>query len=221
MNKPRCQFVPAGVDPTRTTAALWLGACLVSLLGFACASCSSPPPATTGPVTSGAAYETRADIAGETSITAVTTTNTLVAIDSSRRTVQLRQPNGNVRSYQVGPEIAGFNKLRVGDLIKATVVDEMAVDIRPSDLPESTRARNVVSRVTSGGAPGVRRIETYRITAKILAIDPWLDEVTLQLAGGTNRTVHVNEYVNLANMSVGDDVSVTMVKSTTLALEKQ
>jgi hypothetical protein len=201
------------------TPRLQIGLRVASLTVLLHVSCSSPP-ATTGPVTSGAAYETRAEIAGETTIASITTTNTLAAIDLQQHTVQLRLRDGSTRTYVVGPEIVSFNKLHVGDLIRATVVEEMAVDIRPPNMPESTRTRTVVSRVNSGGAPAVRKIDTYKITAKILAIDPWLDQVTLQLAGGVTRTVQVNEYVNLANMNVGDDVSVTMVKSTTLALEK-
>jgi hypothetical protein len=198
------------------------GARLLSAAVLALTSCSSPPPppATAANITSGAAYETRADIAGDTTIHSVTTTNTIVSINPKTRTIELKHADGHVTSYRVDPGVTNFDAIKVGDLVKSTVVEERAVDIRSTLAPESTASHAYRIPVANGAMPAVKEIETYKFTAKILAIDPWLDRVTLQLAGGRTRTIAVSEYVNLANMNVGDDVTVTMTQATTLALEK-
>jgi hypothetical protein len=44
--------------------------------------------------------------------------------------------------------------------------------------------------------------------------------VTLQLPGGLTKTIKVSEFVNLADVSVGDTVSVKATEAAVLVLDK-
>jgi hypothetical protein len=68
---------------------------------------------------------------------------------------------------------------------------------------------------------GPKPVNTVRLTAKILAFNYDQEQITLQLADGTTRTVTVRAGVNLGNYNVGDTVSVFITEAMTIALEKQ
>ncbi len=63
-------------------------------------------------------------------------------------------------------------------------------------------------------------VGTLVYTGAISAINDWDDTVTLQLPGGLTKTIKVSEFVNLADVSVGDTVSVKASEAAVLILEK-
>jgi hypothetical protein len=200
-------------NSTFTAPALWLGMVLTL------SACSSAPPAT-GPITSGAAYETQPGFGGQTIVNTVTRVDTVVSIDTAHRTLELKHPDGRVTAYHCGPEIVNFNQIKVGDRVKATVLEEMAVFLKPGNATESLSNSAVVVRAPAGSVAGYKNVDTLNFTAKIMALNIWQGTVTLQLANGQNRTIHVSEAVNLADFNVGDDVSVQSIDSTSIAVEK-
>jgi S1-C subfamily serine protease len=71
-----------------------------------------------------------------------------------------------------------------------------------------------------GTKPGVVSLDTLDFTAKVLAIDPWQHQVTLQTADGRTKPVRVGEYVNLADFNVGDEVVVRLTQALAILVEK-
>ena len=142
-----------------------------------------------------------------------------MAIDEAHRKLELKHPDGRITAYHCGPEIVNFNQIKIGDRIKATVVEEMAVSLKPSTAAETLSQSAVVVRAPGGSTPDFKNVETLKFTAKIMAIDTWGGTVTLQLANGQTRTIHCSDAINLADFNVGDDVAVTSVDSTTIAVE--
>src|SRR4051812_23965813 len=61
----------------------------------------------------------------------ITVVSTVTAVDPAQRTVTLRNPAGETHVYKCGPDVRNFDQLRVGDRVNATVVEEMAVFVRP------------------------------------------------------------------------------------------
>jgi len=192
---------------------------LGSAVALMLSACSSAPPPS-GPITSGAAYETQPGFGGQTIVNTVTRIDTVVSIDSVKRTLELKHPDGRITAYHCGPEIVNFNGIKVGDRVKATVVEEMAVSLKPGTAPETLSQSAVVVRSPGGAMPDFKNVETLKFTAKIMAIDIWGGTVTLQLATGQTRTLHCSDAINLADFNVGDDVSVMSVDSTSIAVEK-
>jgi hypothetical protein len=55
-------------------------------------------------------------------------------VDAAIRTVVLKSPDGTTKSYKLGPELRNFDQIKVGDTVKATVVDAVG-------SPQSRAAR--------------------------------------------------------------------------------
>ena len=51
----------------------------------------------------------------------------VTAIDTANRKVTLLGPKGNTFTVKVGPEAVNFDQIRVGDLVNATLTEELAV----------------------------------------------------------------------------------------------
>src|SRR5262245_54312017 len=64
----------------------------------------------------------------------VTATATIQAIDSTTRRITLRTDKGEEDSFVVGPAVARFNELKVGDKIKMTYYESLVFVLRkPGD----------------------------------------------------------------------------------------
>ena len=153
-------------------------------------------------------------------LNSITVTDTVVSVDAAQRRIELKNEDGRIFSYKAGPEITRFNQIQAGDQVKATVVEETAMSLKPAGSPESLGGGSVAVKVPNGTMPGVRNVDTLSFTAKVMAINAWANQVTLQLANGQTKTVRAPESVNLANVNVGDMVSVRITEATTLLLEK-
>jgi hypothetical protein len=206
-------------DSRKMKTPSWKTPALLSTIALALSACSSAPPPS-GPITNGAAYQTEAGFGGQTIVNTITRMETVISIDSAQRTLELKHPDGRVITYHCGPDMVNFGQIKVGDRIKATVVEEMAVSLKPGTAAESMSTSAVAIRAPNGNLPGFKNVDTLNVTAKVLAIDNWGGTVTLQLADGRTRTIHVSESINLADFNVGDDVSARIVDSTTIAVEK-
>lgn len=193
------------------------GAAALALLVF-CGACStSIPLKVTGPET----FAGTQDFGGETVVNAIQTTNTVLAIDTAHRRVTLKNNlTGKVRQYKAGPQVVNFNQLKIGDVVHATVVERMSLFLRPNLASQSLSASALVVRGVAGAQPGVVGVETVDFTAKILDINNWLDQVTLQGVDGLTRTVSVGECVNLADFNVGDQITVRITEALAILIDK-
>jgi hypothetical protein len=184
-------------------------------------SCSSPTPK--GPMVVRTLQQEEAGSAfgGEVVVNSVTTNATVLSVDTAQRRLLLRFPGGIEATYRAGNGISNFDQIRVGDQVKTTVVEEFAVSIAAPDALSYATNRVSVIRAPNGLELGPKPVDTVRLTAKILAFNYYLNQVTLQLGDGTTRTVRVRETVNLGNYNVGDIVSVLITEAMTISLEKQ
>ncbi len=186
-------------------------------------SCSSPPPAW-NPKTafSPGSYDSSPGFNGEIVTDATTTTATVVSIDRTKRLVVLKRADGSKVTYKVLPTVFGFDDIKPGDVVKVSVAEELAVFLGQNSIPASagTNAARLRVRMPGGAQDIASEVGTVSFTATITAIDDWTDTVTLQLPDGTSKTIKVSESVNLADVSVGDVVSVQSTEAAVVALEK-
>jgi hypothetical protein len=69
--------------------------------------------------------------AGATGLTTIEVTDTIAAINKHRRTITFAGTGGKTRTILVGPNVAGFDSLEVGDIVVLEVTRAVAVDIQP------------------------------------------------------------------------------------------
>jgi hypothetical protein len=196
-------------------------AALAAVVMVVSSSCSSPPPK--GPLAVHTFQQEGggSGFGGEVLVNSVTTNATVLSLDTAQRRLLLRFPSGVEATYRAGKEIPNFDQIKVGDQVKTTLVEEFAVSIAAPDALSNPTNRVTVIRPPNGLELGPKPVDTVRLTAKILAFNYDSNQVTLQLADGTTRTIRVREGVNLGNYNVGDTVSVLTTVAMTIGLEKQ
>jgi hypothetical protein len=156
---------------------------------------------------------------GQVMIDTTRTNATVVSINAADRSWVLKYPNGTITTYQAGPEVRKFDQIKVGDKVKATLVDEFALSLEKSGALSSVNTTNSTVAVPNGAMPGLRTVHILSFTAKVLAINLAEQQVNLQLADGRTKTVHVRPSVNLADFNPGDIVSARTIETTTLLVE--
>jgi hypothetical protein len=189
----------------------WAGPALLSAAMLALTSCSTPEG--TDQV---AAIETPD---GAVIVDTFTMTETVTGIDAAKRKLTLVSPNGSKSTYKCGPEVVNFAQIQIGDQVKAKLTEEVAVFIG-SGAPPSAMAGTAVALAPIGAKPGGVMVDTEQVTAKVTAIDSKKHKVTLKFSDGTTKKVKVGKKVDLANVHVGDDVTVQVSEGLALSVEK-
>jgi hypothetical protein len=187
-------------------------------------SCSSSPPPAWNSETSfaPATYESNQEFGGEVATEAVSTTATVVSVDHVKRLIVLKRADGSSVTYKALPGALGFDVIQAGDEVKVSVAEELAVFLGRNSVPAGAGAdtAKLHIRLPDGTQAAAAEVGTLVYTGEIAAINDWDDTVTLQLPGGRTKTIKVSEFVNLADVSVGDTVSVKASEAAVLRLEK-
>lgn len=171
----------------------------------------------TGPDVETAVYET-AD--GVLVVETVELEAKVVAVDATTREVRLQPPHGKERVFHAGPDVVNFPQIQVGDVVRAVVVDQLAVVLVPGGAPESVGAGAAVALAPEGAKPGVITAETAEITGTVIAIDEHEHTLTLQFVDGSVEEVKVAKSRDLSQVSLGDSVRARVTQAVAIAVEK-
>ena len=147
-------------------------------------------------------------------------TATVAAIDKINRRITLVAPDGKRATYKVSKDAINFDQIRVGDRVKVTVTEELAVFLRKAGTPPSIGEGAEVALAPKGAMPGGVVAETAEVTARVVSVDTMSRRVTLQFVGGSTKTVRVNPNIDLANVAPGDAVTVRITEALAIAVEK-
>jgi hypothetical protein len=148
-----------------------------------------------------------------------TTTATVTGIDRGKRKVTMVTPGGTKSTYQAGPEMVNFDQIGIGDQVRATVTEEVAVFIG-SGAPPSAMAATGVALAPLGAKPGGVRVDTTQVTARVAAVDAKSRKVTFELPDGTSKKVKVGKQVDLSSVRPGDNVTVQVSEGLALTVER-
>jgi len=146
---------------------------------------------------------------------------TVSAIDYNTRIVTLAWDDGRVSSYKVGPEARNFNNIKVGDIVRASVSEAAVVWVGPSGgAPPSVGVDRVVVRSKQGERPGMMIADTAVISATVLRVDSVNRQITVRGPAGNERVLSVAPRVNLADITVGNLINLSVTESVALWVEK-
>ena len=145
---------------------------------------------------------------------------TVTAIDRATRNVTLK---GETDEFvvQVGPEVTGFDTLKVGDVVVATYTESIAARIAKPGEATPGATGTVSATPASGGKAMIGGEVTASL--KVEAVDSNANTVTLSGADGQKRTVEVKDpkvQERLKTVKPGDMVVVTYTEAIALRLEK-
>jgi hypothetical protein len=162
------------------------------------------------------------EAAAAVEVDAVTASASVLAINFPNRTITLVMPDGSKQQYKVSKEVNNFDQINVGDKVNTTVVEALAVYLRPSSAPASAGEAETVSLApkAKGAEPGVITTDTKELTAKVQAVNRKNHTVTLKFVDGSSRTVRVNKTVDLTGVKPGDDVTVRLTDALAVMVQK-
>jgi hypothetical protein len=177
----------------------WFPVALIPIGALALAGCWTPPNASVQP--KGKPGLIQDAIAVES----VKSPATVLAIDryASPRTTVLKFSDGTTNTYNVKREVRNLDKVEVGDTVKVTVMEEVAVySLDNGKLPDGTTA------------------ETLGVNARVLLVDPSYRLLTLQYPDGQSETLKPDLGTRMEQMESGDSAVVRPVEVTAIKVEK-
>jgi len=195
-----------------TTLALFPAA----LLTFtSCSSTSSKPTVET---TSASSFQK--GVPGGIVVATHRMTAPVTAIDAANRKVTLLDLDGKKTTVKCGPDVINFDQIHVGDQLKVTVTEELAVYMAAEGTSPSDGGAAVVALAPKGAQPGGIVASTVQVTARVTAIDLKHHKATLRFEDGTTRTVAVRQDVDLTQRKVGEQVVIRSTEAVAIRVEK-
>ncbi len=158
---------------------------------------------------------------GGIAVDATQVTVKVANVDHSARTMTLQMPNGKMKTYKVGKAAKGFSQIKKGDLIKATVIDSLAVFIQKSGGKPSATETATVALSPRGAMPGMVVADTYRITGKVQLVDMQNRTITITGPSYRSKAFKVGPNVrNLASIKPGDDIVMRYTEALAIDVQK-
>ena len=150
----------------------------------------------------------------------VVITATVKAIDKKNRVVTLQSPDGKVAKVKCGPEVRNFAQIRVGDVVKTSLLETVELFVTGNDEPAAERVTEV-GRAPLGNKPGFAAIDAVEVKATIVAIDYQTRKVTLKGPEGKVIKVTAGPQVKrLTEVNVGDSVVARLTRAVSIEVSK-
>ena len=167
--------------------------------------------------TPGATYEK--GVPGGTVVETHKLTATVIAIDVSGRKLTLSAKDGKTATVKCDSNVSNFDQIRVGDVVRAIVTDELTVAMADAETPPDSAA-GLVALAPRGTKPAALMAETQQYTATITAINLKRNQATLRFPDGTTRTFEVRKDVDLTQRKVGERVAFRVTVAMAVTVQK-
>jgi hypothetical protein len=146
----------------------------------------------------------------------------VISIDAETRTVVVEGEQGRQVAIVAPADSPNFDEIKVGDPVVATYVEAVALAIAPvADAEPGASAASVVATAAEGETPGAAVAEQIQLRAVVKAVDPATRVVTLEVPEGGKRTLKASDAVDIENVKVGEQVSVTLTRALAISIDKK
>ncbi len=143
-------------------------------------------------------------VPGGTFVEKYQTSVRVAAVNEGSREVTFLAQDGSTNTFRAGPEVANFDRYRVGDTMKVVVVRELAMYLE-KDAPQAVSDVAGIIRATPGIEPGVLTADTVQLNATVTSVDPKKQDATLRLSDGRVATVKVRKDIDLTRVDMGTE----------------
>ena len=142
---------------------------------------------------------------------------TVAAIDPKTRLVMLKTEDGRTFDVQTGDEVKNFDKVAVGDVVKATYTESVVFQIVPKGETRGGASQSV-DPITGGAKVAQKVTSSYEVAS----VDPITNILWVTLPNGTPKPIYFDEksQARLMTLSPGNVVSATYTESAAIQLEK-
>ena len=150
----------------------------------------------------------------------VSSTATIQAIDSTTRTITLRDQSGQEDMYTAGPAVTRFAELKVGDTVKTTYYESTVLQIRKAGGQAAPTSSEAAVTPGKGALPAGTASVQDKMTVTVKAIDNTLPSITVATPAGRTVTRKVENKKNLEGVSVGDLIDITYTRAVLINVER-
>jgi hypothetical protein len=203
-----------------TFAAIVSGSLILTaavLLALTACSTTTPPPSPEGK----SAAAIQKGVPGGVFVNTMEVSARVTAINKADREVMLLAPDGKKYPVEVGPEAVNFDQIRVGDLVKATVTEELVIFMDDAGAPSAEGQADVVALAPKGAKPGGVVAQTTQVIGTVVAIDRTKRTAKLRFEDGTVKTFPVRDDIDLSRHEVGERVVFRVTEMVAISVEKQ
>jgi len=156
-----------------------------------------------------------------TKTVSVTEKATIQAIDSTARTVTLKDDKGMEDTFTVGPEVARFNEFKVGDVVKMTYYESYVLMVRkPGDPAPTKESTDSALTRAKGKLPAATLAVQDKRTVTVKSIDTAAPSITVTTSDGRTVTRKVEDAANLKGVKVGDVIDITYTRALLTSIER-
>jgi len=137
------------------------------------------------------------------------------AIDHDARELTLVDGSGNSATVQFGPEIEGFDRLKVGDTVTFRYYESIAYAIRKPDQPRvlpSTSGEAVGER-GQGPNPDATLSKQQTATLTIVSVDAEAPSLTALTEDGRRLSFRPFRQADVERLEIGDLMDVTYTQA--------
>lgn len=156
---------------------------------------------------------------GKVSVTqAVEGSATIAAIDKASRTITLKRAKGDEVRIVAGPEVRNFDQLKVGDIVNATYLESLALELKKGGglkVEKTEKAGTVGAKPGATPAGVVGRQVT--VVGDVIKLDAATQTITVK---GPERTVELKarDPEQFKLIAVGDQIQATFTEAIAVAV---
>jgi Cu/Ag efflux protein CusF len=152
--------------------------------------------------------------------TVMTGTAVVESVDQQKRLVTLKDPDGTLTTFEVGPAVKNLPQLKKGDHVVAEYRESVAYEVhKPGTITAGTGEAVARTAAKPGSKPAGSAAHMITVTATVEAIDPEASTVRLKGPEGNQVTVAVKDPKKLEGVSVGDLVEITYTRALAISVE--
>jgi len=142
------------------------------------------------------------------------------AINKKERIVTLQSPDGKISKIKCGPEVRNFKQIRVGDVVKTTLLETVEILVTEKVQAASERVTEV-DRAPLGSKPSFEVIDAIEVNAVIVGINYQTREVSLKGPEGNIIKMKAGaEIQHLDEVKVGDFVVTRLTRAASIEVSK-
>ena len=138
---------------------------------------------------------------------------TIQAIDTTSRTITLRDEKGNEDVYTVGPGMQRFNELKVGQRVNITYYESLVFQLlKPGEKGGGTSFDAALDRAKSALPAGTVAAQD-KATVTVKAVDMSVPSITVATEDGRTVTRKIEQKKYLEGLKPGDKIDITFTRA--------
>ena len=145
---------------------------------------------------------------------------TIEAIDHDAHELTLVDGSGDSATVQLGPEIEGFDRLKVGDTVTFRYYESIAYAIRKPDQPRvpPSRSGEAVDERGQGPNPSATLSRQQTATLTIVSVDAEAPSLTVVTEDGRRLSFRPFQQADVERLEIGDLMDVTYTRALVISV---